>query len=657
MVRQASQLIARKQFIVTIGIPFKQVAAGIALLGVLAAAWVLAGSSEASRGPVARNLVLIVVDTLRQDRLSAYGYSRQSSPNLDSLAATGVRVDGLAPSSWTKPSTATILTGLHPLRHQAIGESDVLPEEVRTLAERLSASGFDTLGVVTNGWVSRAWGFDRGFREYLYLPKMGFGRFPKSADVNSVLLPRLQGLEPPFFLYIHYLDPHMPYDPPTLWDGSALPPDLASLVPFTRETIAAMGPANPPYELIAKASELYDGEVRANDRAIGEVLDALEELGLTSTTLVVVTSDHGEEFLEHGRVGHGKALYEESVRVPLIFSAPCCIPGGESLGTTGLEDVAPTVLDLLGIRSEGSEGPGFDGVSIAPSLRRPRSAVVRTPDLLLHLDLESEGTASVALRKGDQKLLLGKKPYAKSLFDLKQDPSESEGSIVDLSAPGRTAVLANELALRYNDLSRRALRRRSTTAESELVAEIRALGYLNTFSERSGRRLLPRRLRPADPRPGGFLGWEDLSSPRSCFTMDEAPAGQLLEGWFAFEEGREARWTAPFASIALPSESVGAESTLELDGINYRTEPHKLTVSWWHGSPVETQIAKGPFRIRLRLQRGATGFDGFDLLELRSTPPFRPRDSGQPDDRILGVVLTRVCLDSEGSAGEKPQRR
>lgn len=628
-----------------------------ALAALLLATWLIAGRLVRDRGPLARNLVLIVVDTLRQDRLSAYGYARETSPRLDALAAAGVRVDGLAPSSWTKPSTATILTGLHPLRHQAIGESDVIPDEVRMLAERLSARGFGTLGVVTNGWVSRAWGFERGFQEYLYLPKMGFGRFPKAADVNSVLLPRLKDLKPPFFLYIHYLDPHMPYDPPTLWDGSPLPPELASLVPFTRDRIAAMGPANLPYELIAKASELYDGEVRENDRAIGEVLDGLEALGLTAGTLVVVTSDHGEEFLEHGRVGHGKALYEESIRVPLIFNAPCCIPAGGSIGATGLEDLVPTALDLLGVSSGGEGDPGFDGVSIAAALRGERAGEPKDPELLFHLDLESEGTASVALRRGPEKLLLAKKPYAKSLFDLARDPSESDDLSAGASAPGRIADLAGTLAGRYNDLSRRALRRRSTTAESELVAEIQALGYINTFSERSGRRLLPRRVRAADPRPGGLLGWEDLSKPSSCFTLDQAPPGQLLAGWFESEAGRSARWTAPFATVALPSPAAGADSRIALDGINYRSGPHRLSLSWSGGGQVDFEIERGPFHLELRLPPGRGGVDGFEILEIRVSPPFRPRDSGQPDDRILGVNLTRLCAASEVAGGEGPQRR
>jgi len=635
----------------------RRILGAAALAALLVAAWLVAGRLGRGREPVARNLVLIVVDTLRQDRLSAYGYARETSPRLDALAAGGVRVDGLAPSSWTKPSTATILSGLHPLRHQAIGESDVIPDEVRLLAERLSSRGFDTLGVVTNGWLSRAWGFERGFKEYLYLPKMDFGRFPKSADVNAVLLPRLKNLEPPFFLYIHYLDPHMPYDPPTSWDGSPLPPDLAALAPFTRDRIAAMGPANLPHELMAKASDLYDGEVRENDRAIGEVLDGLDALGLTTSTLVVVTSDHGEEFLEHGRVGHGKALYEESIRVPLIFNAPCCIPGGVAIGATGLEDIVPTALDLLGVSSEGEGDIGFDGVSIATALRGDRVGEPKTPELLFHLDLESEGTASVALRRGPDKLLLAKKPYAKSYFNLAQDPSESGDPTADSSVPGRISDLAGRLSGRYNDLSRRALRRRSTTAESELVAEIQALGYINTFSERSGRRLLPRRLRAADPRPGGLLGWEDLSNPSSCFAMDQAPPGQLLAGWFEFEEGRPARWTAPFATVALPSPAAGADSRIELDGVNYRSGPHRLSLSWSGGGRLDFEIERGPFHLDLKLPPGAGEIDGFEVLEIQASPPFRPRDSGQADDRILGVNLTRICAVPEVAGGEVPQRR
>lgn len=613
-----------------------------------------AGCSRSAERPAAKNLVVILIDTLRQDRLSAYGYPRLTSPRIDEVARRGVRLDGVAPSPWTKPSTATLLTGLHPLRHQAIGESDVIPDEARTLAELLQSEGFDTLGVVTNGWVSRAWGFQRGFAQYFYLPKMGFGRFPKSADVNSVLLPKIAGLREPFFLYVHYLDPHMPYEPPYQWDGSPLPPDLAELSPFTREKIGDLGPASQPQALISRASELYDGEVRANDFAVGELMDQLEARGALANSVVVITSDHGEEFLEHGRVGHGKALYQESVAVPLIVSAPCCIAGGTSLGATSLVDVVPTVLELLARAPELPPGYGFDGVSFADLLRDPAAKRQgRERDILLHLDLDSDGTAGVGLRRGRNKLLLGKKPYAKELFDLSADAVEKRDLFGESSLATTSVELSQAIAAQFNEKVKRALPRHTTAADSELVAEIQALGYINTFSERSGRRLLPRRLREPDRRAGGFRGWEDLSNPSACFAMTEAPAAQLLSGWFEFESGLPSRWTAPRATLALPASVASGPSILELRGTNYRPEAHRVRVSWSGGPGTEFRLDPGPFTITSQLDPAANLDDGFGLIELSSEPPFRPREHGSADDRILGVNLTHVCLRSVTAADQR----
>ena len=185
------------------------------LLALLAAAAIAAPACRSGRPPLPqkrRNLVLVLIDTLRRDHLPSYGYPRPTAPFLARLAAQGSIADGVSPTSWTKPAVATVLTGLHPLRHQTFGNLDVLPEEALTLAEMLKAHGYQTLGVTANGFVGSHYGFSQGFDLYFTLPEQGLGRFEPASSVNRIVETRLPPLRPPFFLYVHYLDPHAPYE-------------------------------------------------------------------------------------------------------------------------------------------------------------------------------------------------------------------------------------------------------------------------------------------------------------------------------------------------------------------------------------------------------------------------------------------------------------
>ena len=184
----------------------------------------LAGCGVSELHPKTRgaNVVVVVIDTLRRDRLATYGYSRDTAPFLGEMARQGAAFDGLTPAPWTKPATASLLTGLHPVHHQAIDRLDRLPDAAVTLAQRLRGQGYHTLGASANGWVSPGFGFDRGFDTFLYRDGS------KSTAFNRELLPMLGRLKPPYFLYVHYIDPHAPYAPDAGWDGRPLPAALRS---------------------------------------------------------------------------------------------------------------------------------------------------------------------------------------------------------------------------------------------------------------------------------------------------------------------------------------------------------------------------------------------------------------------------------------------
>jgi arylsulfatase A-like enzyme len=465
-----------------------------------------------------RNLVLIVVDTLRQDHLQAYGYRRETAPAFSRLAAEGVLWDGVSPTSWTKPAVASILTGLHPIRHQTFGNADALPEAAETLAERLRGHGFGALGITANAWLSRRAGFAQGFTAYnSMLDDLHHGPFSTAQEVNAELLPRLKGLASPFFLYVQYLDPHAPYDPDRDYRGRGLSGRLLARKHGVsiRELQMSRVLVRPP-ELVEDATDLYDGEIRRTDDAIGELLGELRRLRLDEGTLTVVTSDHGEELQEHGRMGHGQTLYEEVVRVPLLLHAPGTLPAGLRMGTASLLDILPTVLELLSVPFDPG---GLDGIGLASFMKTaalpPGSVAGKNAgarELLLHLDLDNDGRDEImqkgralALRGDRYKLVLSEVPRRKELFDRGGDPGEQANRLA-AAEPALLKTMAEHLAEQYNALAGRSLARAEDLDRDKREA-MAALGYVGAGASGPPERGLPPRIQPADRDPEGSLGW------------------------------------------------------------------------------------------------------------------------------------------------------
>jgi arylsulfatase A-like enzyme len=532
---------------------------------------------------------------------------------------------------------ATLFTGLHPLRHQVAASTDRIPKEVTTLAEILKSRGFSTLGVSTNGHVSQAWGFARGFDEFLPTWKLGLGDFAASSRVNELLFPRLENLREPYFLFVHYLDPHQPYDPELAFDGGPVPARLKALAPLREgESYPNLGTVDP--ELVRAASDLYDGEVRSNDRSIGELLARLRELGLDRNALFVVTSDHGEEFFEHGRSGHGKALYAESTAVPLIFQAEGVVCPGIELGRMGLEDVLPTVLSLLGIDRPMNAASQLDGVDQANALRC-LSDVEESPRLLY---LEGDPDAGLGMVSGNQKLLLAYEPYGKTLFDLERDPGERFNLLSSGGETGSELTIARLLADRYNDLVHRAFRRDSTTADQELLKQLSALGYGGAHNAVAARRTFPRRLRPADALVGGLRGWENVDGFQSCPDVREDPARQLLQGWWRPTPDEPGRWTAPAGTFALRVPQAVA-GRLSVQGVNYRPDAVALELRHRGGAGVWSgPVLPGPFAIELEVQGLSPG--GISIFSFKADPPFVPTEHGLSDARVMGIFIEAICL-------------
>ncbi len=308
--------------------------------------------AAAGRYPNA-NVILIVIDTLRADHLGCYGYSRNTSPFIDSLAEEGIIFQQmLAQTSWTRPGTASILTGLYPKHHGANTRDDLLAEEILLLPEILKKQGFHTAAFMTNVNTGQEQGFGQGFDEFFYFPaKLTRARrdIDSTSDrLNQVLLKHLRQLKQPDknFIYIHYLDPHAPYMPVEKHFSKD------DKFVFSNDFINSLGKLAPKAKKLHKAMaemvNAYDDEILYNDKMIGQVIQTLKEKKMYSNSIIIVTSDHGEEFFEHGWHGHGKNLYQEQLLVPLIVSLPNRAHK-EIKETANQVDIVPTILSLLKI--------------------------------------------------------------------------------------------------------------------------------------------------------------------------------------------------------------------------------------------------------------------------------------------------------------------
>jgi arylsulfatase A-like enzyme len=600
------------------------------LLLVLAAA--LAPGASCRRGEPPRSLLLIVVDTVRRDHLAAYGYERDTAPTLGRLAAEGAVLDGVSPASWTQPATATLLTGLHPVRHQSI-RSEPMPPEADTLAERLKRCGYSTLGVSANGLVSADWGFDQGFDELISLPLRAAGRqLPDAAHVNAATALRLPALKPPFFLYVHYVDPHAPYSPSVSWSGGPLGEHLARRGPVEMSDLDPAKYLHRDEPLLRDALDLYDGEIRQADDGVKGLLQELGRNGLLDRTVTIVASDHGEEFQDHGRASHGQTLYEEVLRVPLIVHAPGLVPPGTRHGTASLLDVVPTVLSLLGVSRVGDAD--LDGVDLSSFLRSGRR--YDDPERLFLAHLDTADSTALAATAGRSKLVL-MRPYRKQLFDLGSSRGEKDNRIDEPEGRKQAAVLAARLAEAYNGLAARALPRSRTVLTAEKGEALAALGYVGAAQPEA--RSIGHSIRPADPGEDGLLGWEDLASLGPCVaTGDPQAAFQLLEGWYRIE--KDGRWTWPRASVLLASRS-GKRHTLTLRGTNHERSPVRFTAFLGARKLLDHTAAPGPFTAEASFESPESGPR---VVRVERPEAFVPARVGLSDDRVLGVFLTSICL-------------
>jgi arylsulfatase A-like enzyme len=457
-------------------------------LGLLLAA---TGCRKAADRPP--NIVVVLVDTLRADYLGTYGFEGAISPNLDRLAAESVVYENcIAQSPWTKPSVASLFTSLYPQvhgltnhegkywgAHSEARRTGILPEDAVTLAEGLSAAGYVTAGFVSNPWVKADYGFAQGFNRYDESATVAWD------DADSLIGNALEWIEAlpeeqPFFVYLHFMDVHAPYDAPQE-DYDALI-DSASL----GRTQALQEKQRPERKWqnierrAAWASEemrstreywraRYGSGVRAMDRRMGQLLEFLRLEPQAKQTLLVVTSDHGEELFEHHGWSHGQSLYEHQLRVPLMIRPPGDAEGGIRVQrVVELIDLMPTLLDAAGAapveRAQGRPLGGGEQVDLEERVAFA-TATQRSPGLF-------------AVRTSQYKLLHNIDNGRTMLFDLHSDPAERLN--IALREPETTERLKALLTAHLTEsLSAGTLDKVTTEMPAELQERLKALGYLD----------------------------------------------------------------------------------------------------------------------------------------------------------------------------------
>lgn len=416
------------------------------------------------------NVIIYLVDALRADRLGIYGCDRPLTPRLDAMAAQGITfTDMAAQSSWTKAAVASVFTGLWPRAHGVNGPDDRLPDGLPTLPERLQAAGYQTGAVVANAYVGRPFGFARGFDHFEFIEHARGRSEVIHERVSRWLDARTPG-DGPFFLYVHTIDPHAPYAPPSPYleaFASAVEDPSIGQVETVRGLV--LGTVEPTVELGRDLRNLYDAEVAANDASFGRLLDKLDALGELENTVVIFTSDHGEAFGEHGSWTHGLDLYDEVLSVPLVIRLPGAAGAGQRVSTPVQHiDLLPTIMGLCGIDPSGL----MPGAALLDGEGALRVRDDRT--IFVYLDYWGK-TGAAALRDG-WKLIQPLSPDFGPRIELyRHDEDRAEAHDLADSASVRLGWLLAQLEVASEGEGISL----PTEVDEETRAQLEALGYMH----------------------------------------------------------------------------------------------------------------------------------------------------------------------------------
>ncbi len=456
------------------------------------------------------NVLLITVDTLRYDHLGINGYPRPTSPHVDALAAKGITFDA-AFTYWpkTRSSFASMFTGLYASQHGLNVRDRDLPDFNQTLAETFQSAGYRTAAAVDNANLDAALGFGQGFDVYDQTWLTSETEMKRTETITRFGEETLSDERDPrpFFLWLHYVNPHTPYEPPeknlNVFRGDGIVPRGPEL----EEVIGYHGGVNRNLALEGAMHwgdyiDRYDAEIHVADQHIGRVLEALENGPYSGTTLVVFTSDHGESLGEHDYFfDHGYDLFNPSLRIPLILSFPGFLPAGERVsGLVSNLDLFPTILDLAQVRYPHDD---FQGRSVLPLVRGSNDKLHKR--LFFQNDQHHMATLSGRLKLVYYPEREGEAEGCE-LYDIYRDPGEEDDRFEGSEA--RVAPLQAELSSFFTQTV--AWQQRTTARREEVPAagdselseasrrSLESLGYLRRESQRVAPRSLNCRVQGAD---------------------------------------------------------------------------------------------------------------------------------------------------------------
>lgn len=438
--------------------------------------------------PEQPSVIVIQVETTRADVLDPFGGLEPGlTPNMQRLAERSVLYEqAIAPSPWTAPTTASLLTGVLPSAHGVIANNQrVIPDGLPTLAERARAAGVETAAFVTNTLLQRDAGYGRGFETYGYLP---FRNARQVNDQAEAFLENHVGQQ--VLLFLHYFDPHMPVDAPGEWRNRYVQPDFAERSVFAAEESLKVrymaGEAIDANDADVRfLRQRYLGEIAYFDEQLGNLLAAIDRMGLAPTTAIVFTSDHGEEFMEHGLWGHGSNLHAETIHVPLMVTSAGALEGFASATPSGATAArVPGVVETVGIHAEVLQmlGVPYDLDAIRPDLAE-RGYVFTETNKGLALDgLGDPLRRPLRAIRSDSHMLVRKMPVegetgtgSLCFYDLRSDP----GELSPMPATGLEAARLMEMLEREAHwVEEHRVEAPGRAMDSATMDALKALGYL-----------------------------------------------------------------------------------------------------------------------------------------------------------------------------------
>lgn len=424
------------------------------------------------------NVILISLDTLRADHLGCYGYQRPTTPTLDKFASEGVLFEDVTSTSpWTLPAHGSMLTGLYPNRHGLKSLHCSLPDDITTLAEVFKQHGFSTAAVVNVYFVSEKYGFDRGFDSFVYIERFVDEWRPSKVGDKAIEWLSQQN-DKPFFLFLHYFDVHGDYSSSLNYEKQFVRPYQGIADGTTeqlhrfRDGLVSLNQTDAEHLI-----DLYDAGIRQLDDGIARLFSCLETKKLLDNSLIIITSDHGEEFLDHGGVLHSQTQYQELVHIPLIMRGPGIPRSKRIKQAVSMVDVMPTVLSSFAI----SEPTSLDGLDLCP-LWQKKGYQLPARYIFSEASKEKEHPQKFnpkfdikrAVRHPRYKLHYDKLTKGKKLYDLQNDLQEK------FDVASKHPQLVDSMLLQLKDfmsVSKKGIQLPPLSPEE--IQKLKSLGYID----------------------------------------------------------------------------------------------------------------------------------------------------------------------------------